>query len=112
MLPFHCNKGPLPYATLLKVKELYLRRHRIPALSYTDGLCVSHLLESREASEQHQCVAAARALRFVVAVAFRRGYYLAEAKCVLVPRQSLRYMGIICDARRAAFRVLRDKLAD
>ena len=105
-LPFGWCESPMVYATPRVVKARYLRRKGIPTLSYIDDSWGGNSMDLSMGSVQQQWVAAAKALRFAVSVSCLCGYYLAEANCVLVPTQTLRYLGIICDSRRAVFRIL------
>ena len=91
------------YATLSEAKAQFLRSKGIPNISYIDDAWVGNSMNSRKSSVQQQWVAAENALQFAVTVSFLCGYYLAETKCVLAPTQTLRYLGIICDSRRAVF---------
>ena len=55
-------------------------------------------------------MAATAAIALAVAVSFLAGFYLSSKKCDLVPRRVQRYLGVLCDSERSAYRIPQDKL--
>ena len=110
VLPFGWNESPYVYQTVSGVRSQFLRARGIPALTYIDDSWQCSPVAARELAPREQWLAAAAGLRLAVALSACAGFFLSISKCDLVPTQSLRYLGIMCDSGRAVFRIPSDKL--
>lgn len=110
VLPFGLSISPWVYHTLSEAKAAYLRSLGIPALAYLDDSFLTNFAATHGGGNRDQWLAACDATHIAMLVSFFCGYFLSAKKCDLRPTRVQQYLGMLCDAESATFRVPQQKL--
>ena len=109
-MPFGWNESPYVYQTVSGVRSQFLRSRGILVFTYIDDSWQCSPVAVCSSAPREQWLAAAAGLRLAVALSSCAGFFLNISKCGLVPKHSLRYLGLMCDSGRAVFRIPSVKL--
>ena len=110
-IPFGFKPSAYIYHTTGYVPVSYCRELGVPVLLYIDDRLIGECLQESGSGGGDDEVAALRGLFIVCQVMTRLGYYLNLEKCNLKPSRSLKFLGMICDSEKLAFRLPLEKKA-
>ena len=101
-IPFGFKASAFIYHTTGLIPISFCRGLGVPALLYIDDQLICQWIDNGENPES-SVVMALKGLYVVCQVLVRLGYFLNIQKCMVVPTQKLKFLGMWCDSQKLAF---------